>query len=130
MVDYSTLTDKELNRLIAERLGWQITHIDVARVELKRPDNTLVHDTGDGYLSPYWRESEVHWALPDYTGDLNAALEIVSEYDGFTLERRGDAWNANIYGARGMGYADRSAARAICIAWLHWNDVSEAKAQS
>lgn len=118
--DYRTMeAGRELDRLIAERLGWT--------------------ETSEHYLDPnvlvgkHPKETGHAWfplAVPRYSTDLNAAMALLPTADG-------DIWSLH-YGHYGDPYTvaisrikvaapeylgdANTPALAICRAWLAWKD--------
>lgn len=142
MTDYSTLTDAELNKLVAQRLGWREAtltddlfdehkHALVMRgwACLLRPDGTLYGiDLDINKLWAYLFENEAFPAT-----DLNAAAALdfgecvlsilVYPYNHVSLivSRSINDYVTSVRGDMGL-------ARAICEAWLRYRDAIGAKA--
>lgn len=126
-MNYSTLTDAELNRLIAERKGWRFErepYFDEAHTKLISPTGVLIYDHRHKPASPVLTKEAVNFYLPDYAGDLNAAQELLWEMGqeaSATLEISGSICRC----VSGDLIEERSTPqRAICEVWLQWNIAS------
>lgn len=114
-----------LDRLIAERLGWR---------EIKRRDiYEEGYDWGGFYPRLFGRSPTPLYPIgtdliPQYSTDANAALTLV-KVDNFQLEYWHGQWRAGAYldnssEDAGWEYAD-SPALAICRAWLAVQEIKE-----
>lgn len=124
--DWRTMeAGRELDRVVAERLGW--------RIDIENGD---VYDEKGDYIpsdNPYgesreigYTENELWGRCSHYSTDANAALAL---YDGCRIELKAeppDDWTcflvieSPVYG-EWRGEAD-TAALAIVRAWLAWKD--------
>lgn len=122
--DYRTMeAGRELDRLIAERLGW--TRFDTMPTVLVEHDNHIDIETLMG-----WKNDFYYLVVPHYSTDLNAAMTLLPTADG-------DIWSLH-YGDYGDPYTvaisrikvaapeylgdANTPALAICRAWLAWKD--------
>lgn len=141
------MTNNELRRAIAEALGYVVIP--------PSPDNAIgVGDYGiwEFRQRNEWRGCVLHqpgideitceedawraaWipgpecgetVLPDWPGDLNTALGLVSSDIHFELENEPTGWHASFdNGAVTFESHDDHHARAICLAWLEWHGSQE-----
>jgi len=103
MADYSTLTDDELNRLVAERRGW--------------------YDFIQSGMSGYWYGNDSNGdydAVPLWATDLNAAADLLKDMPGYHLiyfagsvQRWTVTWGA--YGNHSAENAARAIAEVYCL---------------
>ena len=112
--NYEQMSNDELREEIADRLGW---------VNLDWDDNTLFGDNPSGMHNPE--------NTPNYPQDCNAALELLKDMPEYVLQWSAICWQWRVRPIAGvMNYAlaaHETPARAICIAWLLWQDAQEAK---
>ncbi len=115
----STNNAETIRRQIAVLLGYQVK----ARGrtwDLIRPDGTHAINFGADWAA--WL------AAPDWTGDLNAAIRLITD-DGITdfslIRLDSDEWHVGINtdssNSRDIAVSvDKTPALAICRAWLDW----------
>lgn len=104
---------RELDRLIAERLGW--THISEHPILI------------DVWIGKHPKETGHAWnpvLIPHYSTDLNMATELLSGVSTVILIRPDSGigsgkWQADLDGH--IRFAD-TLTLAICRAWLSWKD--------
>lgn len=133
MTDYSALTDKELDKLVAERLGWRIeqltVHAGLSWHQVFTPDGTpILRETAYGTKNA-WPLYELDTTYPAYSTDANAALALIKSI--FRLETgraAGDRviWRANAALDEAFWVTADTPARAIVLAWLAWQDAQSA----
>lgn len=135
-MDYSTLSDDELDRLIAERVGY--------RVEMEGDTGCLYAPTGERQSIVFGRPTEnkvweealsfkydgVYRRVPEYSTDLNAATQLfkqTSEREDAALRYEDGGWACEIEiegGSVAYLYSDElEPARVICLTWLQWDDI-------
>lgn len=112
VIDYSTLTDRELDVEIAKRLG--LTFRDWDGLEICK-----VHD------------GAAHWVFKSYATDANAALELVLSVD-YSVSHRTDSYFVHMHGHQLNRWNDKQSfsvsgiaktfSRAICECWLYLQD--------
>lgn len=119
---YAELTDDELNLLIAERLGWVIQEAPLDRF-YKTPEGLLNNRSGyewatslnDAFSLCAEIRFNIAHELCDFTRDANNNIIDPGEVR---------VWLYTVY----MGFkadvlaVDRDLPRAICEAWLKWQD--------
>lgn len=127
MNDHLTMkAERELDRLIAERLGYSV------RDEIIRNEAGYSHDyqliDPDGKIYSSWNASAYGaWDnVPRYSTDLNAATELLSGVSSTMLVYATSGigagkWQADLDGC--IRFAD-TLTLAICRAWLSWKDGS------
>jgi hypothetical protein len=133
MTDYEQMTDTELQRVIAERLGWTCkteSHGSRTVHKLYTPTGRYVVQVWSQCDSPTWNLLVKY--LPNWAQDSNAALELCGEshvYLGRHVTEDDTRWYATInpsFGRNFVGWAEdehtNPHARAITIAWLRWKD--------
>ncbi len=125
MTPISQMTDADLQRTIAEKLGyWWGKHRfskGFLRRLLRPPvTNAEFWEPTDDVTIP-----EMYNALeyaPNWPGDVAAAMELLDEFDDVGIEKDGpDRWVVDIHSDSLViiGSGDASTlARAICVAWL------------
>lgn len=120
--EVSMLTDEQINRKIAELKGYYVYHYD------KDIEENCFYQLWDEEGCPViWKIYEGHrkteeeaWKdVPNWAGDLNLAIELVEKGCIFTLSYSyaNPEFRADIYGHSGY---DIRPSRAICLAWLAW----------
>lgn len=109
MTDYNVLADEQLNQVIAEQRGWTDIHLQGKGIEL-----LLCGRSPEGIKA---------W-LPNWTKDLNAAIELLGEMDGYDLIRTNDEWAIGYECFEPEIYSS-TPNRAICFAWLNWREKQE-----
>ena len=110
MTDYSKMSDKELNGVIAEKRGWEFYEcIDCGIEYWISPDGGIDYNQSDP---------------PDYTRDWRLCGELLAEIPNCSLRRWGDKWCCGFYDDNGylknQANVFDSPLRAICEAWLPW----------
>lgn len=114
---------RPIDRLIAERLGWQFE---------RRPNGFFAMVKPNGVIGPaYARQKDSEHDLPLYSTDLNAAFTLLStelglewnlfseDDDRITCEL--GHWFDERYPIEQREQAtEKTAALAICKAWLKW----------
>lgn len=127
MPDYSAMSDDDLNVLIAKRAGYKIAG-DWYKWLLYLPSGERSIDI-DGEVNATTNCNEdIAWyrLSPRFATDMNSAMKLWTGYA--TLENTRD----NKFFRCVMGLGDNnfgeseSAPRAICIAWLKWQDARNA----
>lgn len=117
MTDFSTMTDGELRRWIAERLGWTEIKEELSRMRDLEGEPISVWAGRD-------TSGEVEY-IPDWPNDANAALELFKQFHGIGLEWFNNRWTI-ASGTKWLAGND-SAARAICEAWAQWHEAKESE---
>jgi hypothetical protein len=120
------LTNMDINRLIADALGWR--HIE--EFMSHEQDETGYWTESGLMLSGYppGEENETN-VVTDWTGDATVALSLLqnSKTGGFTLRFNPmiGLYSCMILDSPGNKVADeygKTAALACCMAWLAWNE--------
>jgi hypothetical protein len=125
--DYAKLSDRELDRAIAEALGYEIYHYDK---DYPAKCYYMLMD-GDGDFSHKERKTEADaWEdIPHWATEYATAFELADEAQhdhpnvDITIQRHG-TWGQ--YQCRIGNYHHEieswgeTPARALCIAWLNW----------
>lgn len=137
MIDYSYIKGSDMDRLIADRLGWRMSSINGdlrpnhVRHQLINPEGQPVAYSND---EDGWKA--LGRFIPAYSTDLNVAFELLRpvEYFGIgTVSPEHRRLNDGDYEAvitvgsaedhkHYVGQAD-TPALAICRAWLAWQEV-------
>ena len=143
MTDYASMTDEQINRTIADKLGFEV--ISVSNKfgvwwALRDGEGTYYEDGIDNYYPPNRRTVESAWDdLPDWSQDLNKAIGLIPTHENndfinlkFSLEYLvfSKVWLVTLWGKSLKRYdADHphNPARAICEAWLKWKDSQNGK---
>ena len=101
----SEMTNTELNRAIAEKLGWKYCPVG--------PCPHTIHKMPEHWHPP----GEVAWtsSLPNYSGDVAAALGLLDEYDEADIWKDSTGWNCAFGGAFCHG---KPFPRALSECWL------------
>jgi len=120
-IDYSDMTDEQLNIEVAERRGWRVnlwTAPKPSGFALIAPDgSTIVVSDTPGHA---WDNLP---SLP--ANDSNEALAMWEGNDNFNLEPYQGRWCAMLCGTdrdEGAVAYDKNPARAITICWLKYQD--------
>ena len=132
MTDYASISNEELRRVIAERLGYAVVYhtsavawhlFDPAGVRIEHP-KSLVEEDAWGY-TPNWPE-DLNAAFSLISNFFNLHLEIITREDQNGVQRM---WRC-VYGMTNdsrEGYSlFEYPARAVCLAWLAWSDAHAA----
>lgn len=111
-----------LQRAVAERLGYKVQRGDLGW-QVFDPKNTRVTYSYDG--ENYAWGSALSWKIPNYSSDVNAALELIETVKAsFRLDSNAPGmWRAWFSPMGTMKNAD-TPAKAICLAWLDWQDAN------
>lgn len=142
MNKYSSMSDDELNREIAGRLGytfesrWIGKDKDVLEFSVRHPEGYLLQEASWNEALDCWRDTaeDVLAICSDWADDLNMAINLLKQvppvgiHPKFWLEylQIDEGWLATVRG-KGMKRFEAFAspdnpARAICEAWLLWKD--------
>lgn len=118
----------ELDRYIAERLGW--------RVELNGWKDKWNITSPDGKYResiPEFYDPNELWIkapIPEYSGDTNAALSLLESLTVWHITKTGpggiivDLWD-NPVSSIAYRHDTQDIPMAICRAWLTWKDARE-----
>lgn len=141
MTDWRKLpAGRELDRLIAERIGWRFEKVSPYHWEVYRPDGSPVEQArGYTYINQ-WEDSHLMvtgMAFPRYSTDMNAALTLPLPglFDEYRFELSGcnDKWIACVHYRHAIDLTLHSPiigtpALAVCRAWLDWRERQRADA--
>jgi hypothetical protein len=128
MTDYEQMTDTELQRVIAERLGWTCkTESHGSRTVHK------LYTPAGHYMVQVWTQggssvwSNLVEYLPNWPQDANTALELLNKFMTLSITIEWNSilakWSCRILLAHRLLPIDAKSttlARAISIAWLRW----------
>lgn len=132
----------ELDRLIAERMGWQMIELENPspppidyRWRLVNPEGRIRGVYGNTYFP--CKDIEEAWQkagepdmecgdrdLPPYSTDLDVAFTLITEQDGFSLSRdmQENVWMADLDTVPPTYEVADMPALAICRAWLAYTE--------
>lgn len=115
MSDYSSMSNAELKRVIAERLGWaQVTHNAMKWLGSTQGADLL------GFPPEAAGEEAVYTRVPNWPESADAAIELFPYGFDIRIMRRRGQWLVGL-GDTVYPTAD-TPARALCEAWLAWSD--------
>lgn len=116
-----------LSRVIALRLGWEFMPTSDGYLRVFEP-NHVPHIKYPKAIEPYepniWGLVEAFTNLPDWLGDLNAAIQLKHEgwsLSLFYLGGEGEIWTVHYLSDKNVKSEpvwDTNPALAICRAWL------------
>lgn len=125
--DYAAMTDDQLNREVAERLGYTV--VDVF---LKNPDIGPNVNPPLEWLYDYMFKEGDHWGkVGDWATDINAAFEL---FNNDAAKGTHLIIDVVFPGEWRVGYQNKEwrylpgsgsyypAAHAVCLCWLAWKD--------
>jgi hypothetical protein len=131
MIDYEHMTDNDLRRAIAERLGWRLEDTPDGR------NRRLINPRGELNSFTRWHTMEELFNspemtnraafVPDWPRDANAATGLLTGFLWAEIHWNSfvNQWTA-VYpdemGAKGYEGSGATLARAVCICWLRWHD--------